>query len=52
MWSARDELSLAAAIGAMGEAFALVRRWDVEAGTLAEIMTSTVSHAAYNLYAR
>jgi 3-hydroxyisobutyrate dehydrogenase-like beta-hydroxyacid dehydrogenase len=43
--------TLAAAIGAMGEAFALARRWDVEAGTVAEIMTGTLFDApAYKTY--
>jgi 3-hydroxyisobutyrate dehydrogenase-like beta-hydroxyacid dehydrogenase len=44
--------SLAAAVGTLGEAFALVRRWDVDAGKVAEVMTSTVFDApAYKIYA-
>lgn len=44
--------SLAAAIETMGEAFALARRWDVEAGKVAEIMTGTLFEApAYKVYA-
>jgi 3-hydroxyisobutyrate dehydrogenase-like beta-hydroxyacid dehydrogenase len=44
--------SLAAAIGTMGEAFALARRWDIDAGTVAEIMTGTLFAApAYKIYA-
>jgi len=44
--------SLAAAIGTMGEAFALARRWDVDAGKVAEIMTGTVFDApVYKIYA-
>lgn len=44
--------SLAAAIETMGEAFALARRWDVEAGQVAEIMTGTLFDApAYKVYA-
>jgi 3-hydroxyisobutyrate dehydrogenase-like beta-hydroxyacid dehydrogenase len=44
--------SLAAAIGTMGEAFALARRWGVDAGAVAEVMTHTVFDApAYRIYA-
>ena len=44
--------SLAAAIGTMGEAFALARRWDVEAGKVADVMTGALFDApAYKIYA-
>jgi 3-hydroxyisobutyrate dehydrogenase-like beta-hydroxyacid dehydrogenase len=44
--------SLAATIGTLSEAFALARSWDVDAGRMAEIMTSTVfDSAAHKIYA-
>jgi 3-hydroxyisobutyrate dehydrogenase-like beta-hydroxyacid dehydrogenase len=45
-------MSLANAIEAMGEAFTLARRWDVDPAKLAELMTGTLFDApAYKIYA-